>query len=206
MARGAQKTAENNANTGFVNSTQFNQNLEAGNAATQNYLMGAYKNLIANPGYDTATKSAITNTSEGAAAAAFGGAEDAVRRNAARTGNDAGVTAGLDKMAMDKAKTLSDVAGRNQIDFANAARSDVRGGLQGLSGLYGVDQNLLARSLGIPVEYLNSYINAGQMRKGGFTGAFSTAFGGALGAGLGGGLAGGAGTAASQIGSGNYGW
>jgi hypothetical protein len=207
MARGAQKTAENNANTGFVNSTAANNQLTAQNNAIQTgLLIPGYENMIQNPGYDAATKAGVVSASQGATGAAFGSAADALGRRAARTGNSAGVIEGQDQLARDKATTMSTQAAENQLKFADAARSDQRAGLQGISSLYGVDQNLLARSIGIPPEYLGQYINAAQMKKGGFTGAFSTAFGSALGSGLGGGIAGGIGTGASQVGSGNYGW
>ena len=162
MARGAQKTAENNANTGFVNSTQFNNQLSGQNAAIQNYLVPQYKNLIQNPGYDAATKAAITNAGEGAAAASFGSADDAIARSAARTNNSAGLVAGQDKLAMDKGRTMADTASKDQIQFADQAKKDQAAGEAGLSGLYGVDQTLLARSLGIPVEYLGQYNSAWQ--------------------------------------------
>jgi hypothetical protein len=87
----------------------------------------------------------------------------------------------MDKLAQDKAGTMASTAAGNQIQFANRAKADVSEGLQGISGLYGMDTNLLSKSLGLPVEYLNSYINAGQMQKGGFTGAFSNALGKSLG-------------------------
>lgn len=50
---------------------------------------------------------------------------------------------------------------------------------------------------------LGSYIQAANT---GFGSSFANAFGGALGAGLGAGVTGGAGTAASKVGSGNFGW
>jgi hypothetical protein len=55
---------------------------------------------------------------------------------------------------------MSDVAAKNQISFADASRSDVREGLSGLNTMYGIDANLLARSLGIPPEYLQQYNEA----------------------------------------------
>lgn len=181
MARGAQKTAENNANTGLVNSNQFNTKLEGQNDALQGDVLGGYKAMLANPGYDAATKTAITNDSQGAAGSAFASASDQMARTAARTNNSAGVVAGQDQLAREKAQTMGGIADKNQIAFADAAKRDTNTALSGMSSLYGVDQTLLAKSLGIPVEYLNSYIAAGQMQKGGFTGAFSNALGKGLG-------------------------
>src|ERR1043166_1314744 len=180
-ARGAQKASEDMSKSGYNSAQQFNTNLESSNSALQNYLLPQYKNMIQNPGYDQATKNAITQNSEGAAGAAYGSASDALARRAARTNNTAGEVAGMDKLAQDKAGTMASTAAGNQIQFANRAKADVSEGLQGISGLYGMDTNLLSKSLGLPVEYLNSYINAGQMQKGGFTGAFSNALGKSLG-------------------------
>jgi hypothetical protein len=163
MARGAQGTAQKMASSGFAGANAFNTGLEASNTALQNYLLPQYQNLIQNPGYDQATKNAITLNSQGAAASSYGGAADALARNAARTGNAAGMVAGEDALAQQKANTMSNVAAGNQIQFANQAKKDVQEGLQGVQGMYGMDTNLLARSLGIPVEYLNSYIGTGKM-------------------------------------------
>ena len=53
--------------------------------------------------------------------------------------------------------------------------------LQGLSGLFGVDSNLLARGLGIPAELLNARANASR-NSGGFFSSLGSTLGGTLGA------------------------
>jgi hypothetical protein len=53
--------------------------------------------------------------------------------------------------------------------------------LQGLSGLYGVDTNLLSRSLGIPPELLNARANASRS-SGGFFSSLGSGLGSTLGA------------------------
>jgi hypothetical protein len=184
-----------------VNSTQFNNQQEAQNQAQRTGLLTDYQQMLANPGYDAATKSAITNDTQGATAASFGSAADSLERRSARTGNPAGLIEGEDQLARDKAQQMSTDAAKNQITFANAARGDRDTALKGLSGVYGMDQQLLARSLGIPVEYLSQY-NAARQNKPGFL----STLGNTLAGGLGAGIAGGIGTAASTVGSGNYGW
>jgi len=57
--------------------------------------------------------------------------------------------------------------------------------LQGLSGLYGVDSNLLGRTLGIPSQLLNTAANAS--RSTGFFPSLASSAGGTLGS-LAGGL------------------
>jgi hypothetical protein len=160
VARGAQKTAEDTAQAGIASADQFNTQTEQQNAAIQNSLIPAYTSLINSPGYSSSQQSAITNASEGSAAAAFSGAGDAASRAAARTGNAAALTPDLDKLAQQKASTMSSVAANDQVTFANDQQKQQQAGLQGMSSLYGVDQNMLAKSLGLPVEYLQQYNTA----------------------------------------------
>ena len=54
--------------------------------------------------------------------------------------------------------------------------------LQGLSGLFGVDSNLLGRTLGIPAELLNVRNNASRTSGNGFFSALGSGVGSALGA------------------------
>jgi hypothetical protein len=54
--------------------------------------------------------------------------------------------------------------------------------LQGLSGLFGVDSNLLGRTLGIPAELLNVRANASRNSGGGFFSALGGGLGSTLGA------------------------
>src|ERR1051326_5662253 len=106
-ARGAQKASEDMSKSGYNSAQQFNTNLESSNSALQNYLLPQYKNMIQNPGYDQATKNAITQNSEGAAGAAYGSASDALARRATRTNNTAGEVAGMDKLGQDKEGTIA---------------------------------------------------------------------------------------------------
>jgi hypothetical protein len=52
------------------------------------------------------------------------------------------------------------VAQQNQLNFSNTAYQRQMAALQGLSRLYGVDTNLLERTLGIPADLLNTRANA----------------------------------------------
>ncbi|MGB7845553.1 MAG: hypothetical protein WBL63_08055 [Candidatus Acidiferrum sp.] len=71
------------------------------------------------------------------------------------------------------------VAQQNQLNFSNTAYQRQMAALQGLSGLYGVDTNLLGKTLGIPPELLNVRANAS--RPGGFFSSMGSSLGGALG-------------------------
>jgi hypothetical protein len=54
--------------------------------------------------------------------------------------------------------------------------------LQGLSGLFGMDSNLLGRTLGIPAELLSVRNNASRGTGGGFFSALGSGVGSTLGA------------------------
>jgi hypothetical protein len=63
-------------------------------------------------------------------------------------------------VAAARAATGHTVAAQNQLNFSNTAFQRQMSALQGLSGLFGVDSNLLTRTLGIPAELLNVRSNA----------------------------------------------
>ncbi len=132
-----------------------NQQLLAQQSDLSNTLAPAYQNMLANPGYTQAQQAAITGASQGAAGSAF----DALAQNAsereARTNNSAGYNDSLDQLARDQAQQQASLAQQNQVTFANRSQQDQLSALQGLSGLYGVDSNLLARTLGIPAQLLD---------------------------------------------------
>lgn len=160
MARGARQTALNTAQGGINSSNALNTQLEGQNQQQNNYLQTQYKNMLANPGYDQATKNAIVGNATGSVAATYGGAADQEARSAARTGNAASLTAGQDQLAQEKANSMSQANNTAQVEIANDAQQQQQQALQGMSGLYGMNTNLLAKSLGIPVEYLQQYNTA----------------------------------------------
>jgi hypothetical protein len=191
MARGVNQGTVNSINTQLGNTNQLNNQLMSNNNAIQAGVLGGYQNLVANPGYDAATKSAITNASQGAAGTAYASAGDALARRAARTNNSSGVIAGMDQLARDKASTMSGIADTNQIQFADQAKKDVNTGLAGQAGLYGVDTNLLSRSMGLPADYLNTLTNATKSRPGFWEtlgDSFATGLGGTAGKAIGSGV------------------
>lgn len=157
MARGARETALNNANSGYQGSQQYNTQLENQQTQQGNFLQSQYQQMLANPGYTPAQQAAITTNSTGAAGAAYSGAADSAARSAARTGNSASLASQQDQLAQQKAQTMSQVNAQNQTSFANDAQQQQEQALQGLSGIYGQNTSLLAKSLGIPPEYLSAY-------------------------------------------------
>ncbi len=190
--RGENKQGGQTAQREIGATDAFNAAEEARRNQLSGLLLPGYENLINKPGYDAATKAAITNASQGAAGAAYGSAADEMTRRAARTGNTAGVVEGEDLLAREKAGTMSDIAAKNQIQFADASRGDVRAGLQGLGGLYGMDTSMLARTLGLPAEYINAQTDARRGRPG-FWETLGNSYAGTLGGGIGAGAMGGGG-------------
>jgi hypothetical protein len=178
MARGA---GQQMAQSGYNTQQQYNTNLENQQSQQGNFLQSQYQQMLANPGYTPAQQAAITTNSTGAAGAAFSGAADSAARTAARTGNSASLAPQQDALAQQKAQTMSQVNAANQTSFANDAQKQQEQALQGLSGVFGQDTSLLAKSLGLPPEYLKAFNGA----KPGFWQNFGDqTAGGAIGGGL----------------------
>lgn len=132
-----------------------NQQLLAQQNALGNSVIPAYQNMLANPGYTQAQQAAITGATQGSLASAFNALSQRAANQVARTNNSAGFSDTLDQLARSQAQQQSTASDQNQIAFANNAQQQQARALQGLSGLYGVDANMLARTLGIPADLLN---------------------------------------------------
>jgi hypothetical protein len=158
MGRGAQAQTQQMIDQQLSQQNAMNQQLYSSGQALGSQAAAGYQNLIANPGYSQAEQSAITNASQSALSSTF----DALAQNAAlqsaRTNNSAGYGALLDSLARTQGQQSANLAQQNQIQFANAARSDTLSGLSGLSGLYGTDSSLLGSALGIPTQLLNASV------------------------------------------------
>jgi hypothetical protein len=153
MSRASQQTAQyTDEERAAINAT--NQQLLAQQSALGNTVVPAYQNMLANPGYSQSQQAAITGATQGSLSSAFDALAQRAANRTARTNNSAGFSDTLDQLARSQAQTQSQAAGQNQIAFANRSRSDQLNALSGLSGLYGVDANMLSRTLGIPAELL----------------------------------------------------
>jgi hypothetical protein len=80
-----------------------------------------------------------------------------------------------DDLARQKGIAEGNQAQQNQLAFSNIAFQRQMAALQGLSGLYGVDSNLLGRTLGIPSQLLSVRANAS--RPSGFFSALGSSLG-----------------------------
>jgi hypothetical protein len=120
-----------------------------GNAAGELGTLGPQaQSLINSKGYDPATLAAITNAGMGGVNAAFGDAAGQVNRNAALTKNPAGVTEGLDTLAMNKGIAGGKEAGDIQIQNADFANQQRMAGLNLLNSLYGTNTQAQTSLLG----------------------------------------------------------
>jgi hypothetical protein len=147
---------------------------------TGNLLNSQFQNILNNPGLSPADKAAVTGQSQGAIASAFDSLAQSAANRMARTNNPAGFGELTDELARQKAIAEGNQAQQNQLAFTNTAFQRQMSALQGLSGLYGVDTNLLGRTLGIPAQLLN--VRANVSRPNGFFSTLGIGLGSTLGA------------------------
>jgi hypothetical protein len=191
MGRGGnQQQVQNSGNT-LLNSEQQNTTTNQGNAqAAQSFLMPAYQNLYANPGYTPDQKSAITSATEGGTGAAFGAAAQEATNRAGRTNNSAGLTSTMDALARTRMQTAAEQTAQNETGFANAARGDQARALTGINSLYGTATGATNAGFGAQNSTLGTLSNnAANQKKGGFWNSFMDTLGTSLGGGNGTGAA-----------------
>ena len=180
MGRGAQGQTQSLTDQQLQQTNALNQQLLGQQQSVGNLLTPRYQSILNNPGYSAADKAAITGQSQGALASAFDSLQQSAANRAARTGNSAGFNELTDELARQKGIAEGNQAQQNQVNFSNTAFQRQMAALQGLSGLYGVDTNLLGRTLGIPAELLNVRANASR-NNGGFFSTLGSSLGGSLG-------------------------
>ena len=146
-----------------------------------NTLVPQFQSILNHPGLSAADKSAVTNDSQGALSSAFDALRQSAQNRVARTRNAAGFGDLEDELARQKGIAQSNQAAQNQLNFSNTAFQRRMAALQGLSGIFGTDSNLLSRSLGIPSELFNTRSNASRS-SGGFFSSLGSGLGSTLGA------------------------
>jgi hypothetical protein len=162
MGRGAQAQTQQMIDQQLAQQNTMNQQLYSSNQGLGSQAAAGYQNLISNPGYTDAEKSAITNLSQSALSSAFDALAQNASTQAVRTRNSAGYGDLIDSLARTRGQQQANLAQQNQIAFANVARSDSLSGLSGLSGLYGTDSSFLSRALGIPSQLLDTRMRNAQ--------------------------------------------
>jgi hypothetical protein len=156
MGRSAQAQTQQMIDQQLGQQNSMNQQLYGTGQALGSQATGGYQNLLANPGFSEAQKSAITNLSQSALSSAFNALAQNAANRVARTRNSAGYGELLDSLARTQGQDQANLAQQNQLAFANASRADQLAALGGLSGLYGTNANLLGRALGIPAQLLDA--------------------------------------------------
>lgn len=180
MGRGAQDQTRQLTDQQLANINSLNQQFFGQQQQLGNLLVPQFQNILNNPGLSSADKAAVTGQSQGALASAFDSLQQAAANRAARTRNSAGFGELADDLARQKGIAEAGQTQRNQLDFTNTAFQRQMAALQGLSGLFGVDSNLLARGLGIPADLLT--VRASASRPSGFFSSLGSTLGGTLGA------------------------
>ena len=155
MGRGSEAQTVAATNAQLAQQNAMNQQLNTQNQSLYSQLLPGYQSLLNNPGYTSAQQSAITGQAMGALGSTFDQLTNRAATRAARTNNDAGYNSTLDAIARQYGTSAASVAQQSQIAFANKQQSDQLAALQGLSGLYGTNSNLLGRALGIPASLLD---------------------------------------------------
>ena len=173
----SEMTDQERANIDALNQQFLGQQQQVGNL-----LLPQYQSILNNPGLSPADKAAVTGQSQGALASAFDSLQQSAQNRLARTRNSAGFGELTDELARQKGIAQAGQAQQNQLAFTNTAFQRQMAALQGLSGLFGIDSNLLGRTLGIPAELLNTRANASRSNGGGFFSALGSGLGSTLGA------------------------
>jgi hypothetical protein len=179
MGRGAQGQTLSMTDQQLAQTNALNQQLYGQQQSIANVLQPQYQSILNNPGYSAADKAAITAQSQGALASSYDALQQSAANRVAKTGKSAGFSELTDDLARQRGTDQANLAQQNQLNFSNTAYQRQMAALQGLSGLYGVDTNLLGRTLGIPSQLLGTRANASRS-----TGFFST-LGSSLGSSLG---------------------
>ena len=179
MSRGAQAQTQQLTDQQLGSINALNQGFLGQQQQLSGILTPQFQSILNNPGLSPADKAAVTANSQGSIASAFDSLQQSAANRAARTRNSAGFGELTDELARQKGVAEGNQAQQNQLAFSNTAFQRQMAALQGLSGLFGVDSNLLGRTLGIPAQLLSVRANASRP-----TGFFS-ALGNSAGAGVG---------------------
>jgi hypothetical protein len=179
MGRGAQSQTQQLTDQQLAGINALNQQLLGNQQQLGKMLVPQFQTILNNPGLSPADKAAITGQSQGALASAFDALQQSAANRAARTRNSSGFADLADDLARQKGIAEGNQAAQNQLAFSNTAFQRQMAALQGLSGLFGVDTNLLGRTLGIPSQLLNVRANAS--RPTGFFSSLGSSLGGTLG-------------------------
>ena len=112
-------------------------------------------------GLNAQTKADMTTTGEQTTDRAVSGAMGQGNLTAARTRNSGGFAPALDESTRDAMRTNSDTGLKIGLADENLKEQQKQEGLQGLSSLYGTNNNDVLSSLGLQNQSTNTLANAG---------------------------------------------
>jgi len=177
LARGGQKAAQKQLNL----ENQWIQQQQAEREAGRNIVLPYAQRFLSSTGYSPEEQAAITQGAMGPLGSRFEAAKESAEERAARTRNEAGLREQEDELAREQARQAAGIGAQLQKSFADEKQRRQLEGLQAIANLYGIDTNLLSRTMGLPGQSI-ALMRGG----GGFGNAFGAGLGRALGAGLGG--------------------
>ncbi|HTD21847.1 MAG TPA: hypothetical protein VK738_04290 [Terriglobales bacterium] len=125
----------------------YNQQLFTQQQADRARLLPQYQSI-----YDTPMSAEERGAGLATAGGPFDAAQTVAEHRAGVTGNYSGLGENEDQLARSRSQALSQE--RGQQDATSMGRKIAA--LQGMSQLYGIDAQTMARLMGIPVEYLNT--------------------------------------------------
>lgn len=108
---------------------------------------GAIQQMLANPGYTQAEKTATTGATDSGVAGSYDAAAANASNRVARTGNSAGYSSLADSLARGKAQTMATTNAGLQGQFANARMQQQQQGIGDLTSLYGGNQSNITNLL-----------------------------------------------------------
>jgi hypothetical protein len=145
MAKGQSQAADKNLKT--TNAIGAQQNTGAQGIAGA--ITPVEESMLQSPGFDSATKAAITNQGTSAINNSFGAAQTGGQERVAATRNAAGSGAEQEALAKDRGQAMGANASGNQIAFGQQAKTDQMNALNALGKQYSVDQDTMAKLYGL---------------------------------------------------------
>jgi hypothetical protein len=140
-----------NNDTGYANSSNATANSILQTA------LPAITQQLEHPGLTPGQQAAQTADVVGGANATFGGAKQSMENQAAKTNNSAGVVAGEDQLARDKASTIANAENQNTMADAQFAAQQKDQAAALMSSLFGTNKQAATSGFGSASGVLQGY-------------------------------------------------
>jgi len=160
MSRAAQQQTRNLTDQQLATQNQLLGQENQNSNQDRSLLLPAIQNLLTSPGYTQSQQDAITQEGMGAARTAFDALQESAQNQVTRTNNAAGFNDLTAQLGREQAQNLAQQARQNQITFANNAQQQRLAGLSALNQTFGIDTNLLGKSMSVPGQLLGVRSNA----------------------------------------------